>query len=133
MPANMAMTSSAQVTDTSSRKVHFLNESPAVLSTTTDSRGMDSVKDSHNGFIMSYVDSKNDEHISHDTSSPESEDTKGDRNNTSETTRSSGNMAISTLDPDNTRTVDIDTGTTDSAHQVVFTCQASSDGRTRPI
>ena len=43
--------------------------------------------------------------------------------------------AISSLDPDNMRTADIDTGTTDSAQSVSnkgLTCQASSDGRTRP-
>ena len=100
--ASMAMTtSSAQVKDSSSLKVYFFKESPAVLSTTTDSGGVNT-KDSHNEFIKSYVDSKNYEHISDATLSPESEDTKGDGNNTSENTRSSGKMAISTLDPDNT-------------------------------
>ena len=60
MSANMAMTtSSAQVKDTSSRKVYFFKESPAVLSTTTDSGGINTIKGSHNEFIKSYVDSKN--------------------------------------------------------------------------
>ena len=100
--ASMAMkTSSAQVKDTSSLKVYFFKESPAVLSTTTDSGWINTIKDSHNEFIKSYVDSKNYKQISDATSLPESEDTKGDGNNTSENTRSSGKMAISTLDPDN--------------------------------
>ena len=116
--ASMAMTtSSAQVKDTSSLKVYFFKESPAVLSTTTDSGWINTIKDSHNEFIKSYVDSKNYKQISDATSLPESEDTKGDGNNTSEITRSYGNMTISTLDPDNMGTVDIDTGPTDSAHQ----------------
>ena len=76
MSANMAMTTSAQVTDIK-RKVYLFKESPAVLSTTTDSGGVNT-KDSHNEFIKSYVDSKNYEHISDATLSPESEDTKGD-------------------------------------------------------
>ena len=78
MPAKMAMvTSSAQVTDIK-RKVSFFKELPAVLSTTTDSGGINTITNSHNRFIKSYVDSKNYEHIPDDTSSPESEDTKGD-------------------------------------------------------
>ena len=67
------------------------------------------------------MDTKNYEHILDATSSPESEDTKGDGNNTSENTRSSGNMAMSTLDPDNMTTVDIDIGPNDIAHQVYQT------------
>ena len=114
-------TSSAQVTDTSSRKVYSFKGSPAALTATTDSGGINTITDSHNEFIKNYVDSTNCEHISDDTSSPESEDTKGDGNSTSENSRSSGNMAISTLDPDNMRTADIDTGPTDSAHQVYQT------------
>ena len=124
------MTTSAQVTDIK-RKVYLFKESPAVLSTTTDSGGVNT-KDSHNEFIKSYVDSKNYEHISDATLSPESEDTKGDGNNTSENTRSSGNMVISTLDPGNMRTVDIDTGPTDSAHQVYQT-KVSPAKRSRTV
>ena len=67
------------------------------------------------------MDSTNHEHISDDTTSPESGDTKGDGNNTSENTRSSRNMAVSTRDPDNMRTVEIDAGPTDSANQVYQT------------
>ena len=64
MSANMAMTtSSAQVTGIK-RKVYFFKELSAVLSTTTDSGGTNTTKDSHNEFIKSYVDSKNYEHIS---------------------------------------------------------------------
>ena len=136
MSANMAITtSSEQVTGTSSRKVYFLEESPAVLSTTTDSGGINTINDhttnsSRATWTASY------EHISDDTPSPESEDTKGDGNNTSHHTRSSGNMAISTMEPDNMTTVDIDTGPIDSTHQVYrdkgTTCQASSDGRAKP-
>ena len=136
MSAKMAMTtSSSQVTDTSSRKVYFFKESPAVLSTTTYSRGINIIKGPLNEFIKGYVDSKNYEHTSDDTSSTESEDAKSDGNNISENTRSSRNMAISTLDPDNMRTVDIDTGPTDSAHQVYqakVSPVKSSDGQTRP-
>ena len=122
--ANMAMTtSSAQVTDISSRKVYYVQESPAVLSTTTNSGGINAIKDSHNEFIMNYVDSKNYEHISDATSSTEADDTKGDGNNAwiSENTRSSGNLTLSTQDPDSIRTADIDTGPTDSAYQVYQT------------
>ena len=122
MSAKMAMTtSSSQVTDTSSRKVYFFKESPAVLSTTTYSRGINIIKGPLNEFIKGYVDSKNYEHTSDDTSSTESEDAKSDGNNISENTRSSRNMAISTLDPENMRIVDIDTGPVDSAHQVYQT------------
>ena len=70
-------------------------------------------------------DSKNIEHSSDDTSSPESDDTKGDENNTSGNTRSSGNMATSTLDPDNMRIVDIDTGPAESTRQVYQTSWGS--------
>ena len=111
----------------SSRQVYFFQESPAVISTTTDSGGLNTIKDSHRDVIKSHVESENYEHISDDTASLESEDTKGDGNNTPENTRSSGNMVISTMDPDKVRTVDIDTGPTDSAqvyHTNVkgFTC-----------
>ena len=66
------------------RKVYFFKELSAVLSTTTDSGGTNTTKDSHNEFIKSYVDSKNYEHNSDNTSQPESYDTKRDGTNTSE-------------------------------------------------
>ena len=65
-------TSTAQVTDTSSREVYLFKESSAVLSTTTDSGEINTIKDSHNEFIKSHVNSKNYEHISDNASSPES-------------------------------------------------------------
>ena len=84
MSANMSTTtSSAQVTDTSN-KVHFFEELSAVSSTTTDSGGISTIKDSHNEIIKGYVDSKNYEHNSDNTSQPESYDTKRDGTNTSE-------------------------------------------------
>ena len=87
---NMAMTTqSAQVTDTSSRNV-FFKQSRAVLSATTDSKGMNTIKDSLNEIIKGYVGNKDYEHISDDNLSPKSEDTKDDDNITSEYTKSSG-------------------------------------------
>ena len=72
MSANMSMTpSSAQVTDTS-HKVYLFEELSAVSSTTNDSGGISTIKDSHNEIIEVYVDGMNYEQNSDDTSSPES-------------------------------------------------------------
>ena len=126
MSASMAMTtSSARVTDTSSRTVSFFKQSSAVSSTTTNSWGINITKNSHNEFIKDCVEKKDCEHTSDDSSSPETEDTKGDGNNASENTRSPGHMATSTLVPDNMnqyiRTVGINIRPTGSAHQAYQT------------
>ena len=52
MSAKLAMpTSSAQVADTSSRKVYFFKKLSAVLSMTTDSGGTNNIKDTYNQFV----------------------------------------------------------------------------------
>lgn len=62
------------------------------------------------------------EHITDDTTAPQSEDKKGDGNNTSENTESSGNVAISTPGTDgikqNIRTAGMDIGPAQNAAHV---------------
>ena len=52
MSANMPRTTSAHVTDIK-RKVYSFKESLSVVSTTTDSGGVDTIEDLHNKFIQS--------------------------------------------------------------------------------